>query len=63
MSKDGLSNSVGDVVPNLGSPLQAGCPVMPRADPDMVLKVCLVHANTCLVKVFLGYLFLPMSSF
>ncbi|KAK6119473.1 hypothetical protein DH2020_046789 [Rehmannia glutinosa] len=38
MGKDGLSNSVGDVVPNIGSPLQAGCPVLPRADPDMLMK-------------------------
>lgn len=39
MGKDGLSNSVGDVVPNIGSPLQAGCPVLPRADPEMLMKV------------------------
>ncbi|KVH87806.1 LisH dimerization motif-containing protein [Cynara cardunculus var. scolymus] len=34
MGKDGLSNSVGDVVPNLGSSM----PVLPRGDPDMLLK-------------------------
>lgn len=39
MGKDGLSNPVGDVVPNVGSPLQAGCPVLNRADPDMLMKV------------------------
>lgn len=39
MGKDGLSNSVGDVVPNIGSPLQSGCPSLTRADPDMLLKV------------------------
>lgn len=39
MGKDGLSNSVGDVVPNIGSPLQAG--VLPRADPEMLMKVIL----------------------
>ena len=38
LGKDGLSNSVGDV-PNVGSPLQAGCPVLPRADTDMLIKV------------------------
>lgn len=38
LGKDGLTNPVGDVVPNIGSPLQAGCPVLPR-DPDMLLKV------------------------
>ncbi|GJX36996.1 transcriptional corepressor LEUNIG-like protein isoform X2 [Tanacetum coccineum] len=35
MGKDGLSNSVGDVVPNLGSSM----PVLPRGDPDMLLKL------------------------
>ncbi|XP_022892870.1 transcriptional corepressor LEUNIG isoform X1 [Olea europaea var. sylvestris] len=39
MGKDGLSNSVGDVVPNIGSPLQSGCPSLTRADPDMLLKL------------------------
>lgn len=38
LGKDGLTNPVGDGVPNIGSPLQAGCPVLPR-DPDMLLKV------------------------
>lgn len=39
IGKDGLSNSVGDVVPNVGSPLQAGCPVLSRGDTDMLIKV------------------------
>ncbi|KAL6501931.1 hypothetical protein OROGR_027064 [Orobanche gracilis] len=39
MGKDGLSNSVGDIVPNIGSPLQAGCPVLPRADTEMLMKM------------------------
>ncbi|KAG8375504.1 hypothetical protein BUALT_Bualt10G0106700 [Buddleja alternifolia] len=34
MGKDGLSNSVGDVVPNIGSPLQQGLP----RDPEIILK-------------------------
>lgn len=43
MGKDGLSNLVGDV-PNMGSPLQAGCSVMPRGgDPDMVIKLKLAQ--------------------
>lgn len=37
--KEGLPNSVADMVPNVGSPLQAGCPVLPRGDADMLLKV------------------------
>ena len=39
MGKDGLSNSVGDVVPNLGSSM----PGLPRPDPDMLLKVPFVN--------------------
>ena len=39
LGKEGLANSVGDLVPNVGSPLQAGCPVLPRGDADMLLKV------------------------
>ncbi|GMQ03276.1 hypothetical protein CsSME_00049147 [Camellia sinensis var. sinensis] len=37
--KDGLANSVGDIVPNVGSPLQAGCAVLSRGDPDMIMKL------------------------
>ncbi|PRQ40275.1 hypothetical protein RchiOBHm_Chr4g0434291 [Rosa chinensis] len=39
LGKDGLSNSVGDVVPNVGSPLQAAGSMMPRGDTDMLMKV------------------------
>ncbi|PKI43552.1 hypothetical protein CRG98_036044 [Punica granatum] len=40
LGKDGLPNSVGDMVANVGSPLQAaGGPLFHRGDPDMVLKV------------------------
>ena len=38
LNKDGLSNPVGDVVSNVGSPLQGGGPPFPR-DPDMLMKV------------------------
>lgn len=38
VSKDGLSNPVGDVS-NVGSPLQAGGPPFPRGDTDMLMKV------------------------
>ncbi|KAK4485854.1 hypothetical protein RD792_008502 [Penstemon davidsonii] len=34
------SNSLGDVIPNIGSPLQAG---LPRADPDMLMKLKLAQ--------------------
>lgn len=39
LGKDGLSNSVGDVVPNVGSPLQAAGSLLPRGDTDMLIKV------------------------
>ncbi|KAG6391285.1 hypothetical protein SASPL_149038 [Salvia splendens] len=38
MGKDGVSNSVGDVIPNIGSPMQAGGPGLPRADPEILMK-------------------------
>nr|XP_010925121.1 transcriptional corepressor LEUNIG isoform X2 [Elaeis guineensis] len=38
LGKDGRSNNVGDVIPNVGSPMQTPCPVMPRADTDMLIK-------------------------
>jgi hypothetical protein len=41
LGKDALTNSVGDVVPNVGSPLQAGAPLLTRGDTDMLLKVLL----------------------
>lgn len=39
LGKEGLANSAGDLDPNIGSPLQAGCPVLPRGDADMLLKL------------------------
>lgn len=39
VAKDGLSNPVGDVVSNVGSPLQAGGPAFQRSDTDMLMKV------------------------
>lgn len=50
LGKDGLSNSVGDVVPNVSS-LQAGSPLIPRGDTDMLMKVLL----------FWRSVFLPLS--
>lgn len=44
MGKDALSNSVGDVVPNIGSPMQAGCPVLPRTDPEILMKVSITDS-------------------
>ena len=39
--KEGLPNSPADLVPNVGSPLQTGCPVLPRGEADMLMKVLL----------------------
>lgn len=39
LGKDGLLNTVGDVVANVGPPMQVGCPVLPRGDTDMLIKV------------------------
>ena len=41
LGKDGLTNSVGDVVSNVGSPLQPGGPLLGRGDTEMLLKVIL----------------------
>lgn len=38
LGKDALTNSVGDVVPNVGSPLQAASPLLGR-DTDMLIKL------------------------
>ncbi|XP_057539284.1 transcriptional corepressor LEUNIG isoform X1 [Amaranthus tricolor] len=37
--KEGLPNSPADLVPNVGSPLQTGCPVLPRGEADMLMKL------------------------
>jgi hypothetical protein len=39
LGKDGLTNSVGDVVPNVGSPLQTVGPLFSRGETDMRMKV------------------------
>jgi hypothetical protein len=39
LGKDGQLNSAGNLVPNIGSPVQVGCPVLPRADTELLMKV------------------------
>ncbi|KAI4376325.1 hypothetical protein MLD38_014102 [Melastoma candidum] len=39
LSKDGLSNVVGDVMPNVGSPLSIGGSLLPRGDTEMLIKL------------------------
>lgn len=39
LNKDGISNPIGDVISNVGSPLQGGGPPFPRGDTDMLMKV------------------------
>lgn len=52
LGKDGLGSSVGDVLPNVGSSLQPGGPLLPRGDTDMLLKVCPVF----LLQILSGWL-------
>ena len=54
LGKDGQANSVGDVIPNVGSPLQSACPVLPRADTDMLMKVCMLKPNVFLETLKMG---------
>lgn len=59
MAKDGLSNSVGDVVPNVGSPLQAGSPLLPRGDnTDVILKVLITLLLMVSVFIFILRMYL-----
>ncbi|KAG6507592.1 hypothetical protein ZIOFF_032942 [Zingiber officinale] len=36
--KDGQSNVLNDVIPNVGSPMQSPSPLMPRTDSDLLMK-------------------------
>ncbi|KAL0903815.1 hypothetical protein M5K25_025868 [Dendrobium thyrsiflorum] len=38
LGKDGMVNSVSDTIPNVGATMPAGCPGLPRADTDMLIK-------------------------
>lgn len=39
IGKDALSSAVGDVIQNIGSPIQAASPVLPHGGTDMLIKV------------------------
>lgn len=39
LGRDGRSNSVGDLIPSIGTRSQVGFPIMPHPDSDMFLKV------------------------
>lgn len=39
LGKDVQTNSIGDIIPNVGSPLQTSCQVLPCADKEMLIKV------------------------
>lgn len=41
VGKDGPTGAVGDVMPNVGPPMQNVCSVLPRTDTDMLIKVSL----------------------
>lgn len=38
LGKDGQLNTMGEGVPNVGSTVQVGCPVLPRSDSEMLMK-------------------------
>ncbi|KAG6489942.1 hypothetical protein ZIOFF_051224 [Zingiber officinale] len=38
LGKDGQSNVLNDVIPNVGSPMQSPSPLMPRTDSDLLMK-------------------------
>lgn len=62
VSKDGLSNPVGDVVSNVGSPLQAGGPPFPRGDPDMLMKVTVLTIYLfIIIQILHFFIKLPFS--
>ncbi|KAF2304550.1 hypothetical protein GH714_033264 [Hevea brasiliensis] len=41
--KDGLTNPIGEMVPNVGSPLQAGASLLSRGDTDTLIKLKMAH--------------------
>lgn len=62
LGKDGQLNAVD--VSNVGSPVQVGCPVLPRADADMIMKVSflLLHLDlrklivlASIVRIFVNF--------
>lgn len=52
LGKDPLSNSIGDIIPNMGSPMQVNGAGLPRGDPDMLLKVLLLLNCHILLSFF-----------
>ena len=67
LGKDALTNSVGDVVPNVGSPLQAASPLLARGDTDMLIKVLLFTINwdtsaNIVVPTFVVVVFFPLPA-
>lgn len=63
LGKDGLSNSAGDVVPNVNSPLQGGGPLLPRgADTDMLIKVSLLFSSKSIKLLFGVFMFLFLKT-
>lgn len=67
LGKDPLTNSIGDVVPNVGSPLQAASPLLARGDTDMLIKVLLFTINwdtsaNIVVPTFVVVVFFPLPA-
>ncbi|XP_026659446.1 uncharacterized protein LOC103705480 isoform X2 [Phoenix dactylifera] len=55
---------VGDVIPNVGSPIQTAFPVLPHADTDMLIKVWLLilrNSSSCFENTGTWFLFSSAS--
>lgn len=44
LGKDGQANLVGDIIQNVGSPMQTAGPVLNRTDTDLLIKVVIFIA-------------------
>lgn len=61
LGKDGLSSTMGDIIPNVGSSSQHAA--LARGDPDMLIKVlpsgnCLIESLANFLVVVLSFLFI-----
>lgn len=62
IGKDGQLSLVGDVVSNVGSPMQTACPVLQRGDTDMLIKVdftCSWYPLLWITRLFLLLIIIP----
>lgn len=50
---DGRLDFIGDMVPNIGSSVQIGCPVLPCTDTELLLKVSFCFCTLKLVNLII----------